>query len=112
GDAVIGTDVHGRVDYLNNVAETMTGWPREEARGQPIERVMPRVGGTAEVGMPTPVGLALVNGQALSMSVGTLLVRRDSTRVAIEDSVAPIREMDGRISGAVVVFHDVTEARA
>ncbi|MEO4046042.1 EAL domain-containing protein [Pseudomonas sp. CAU 1711] len=112
GDAVIGTDLHGSVDYLNGAAEAMTGWPSEEAVGQPIERVMALVGSNSEGEMPNPVGLVLQQGGALGVGAGTLLVRRDGTRVAIEDSVAPIKEPGGGISGAVVVFHDVTEARA
>lgn len=112
GDAVIGTDAQGRVEYLNKAAEKLTGWCLAEALGQSIERVMPLVGGSAEQQVPSPVDLALAEGHPVSASIGVSLLRRDGTQVAVEDSVAPIREADGGIVGAVVVFHDVTQARA
>ncbi|MEO4045906.1 diguanylate cyclase [Pseudomonas sp. CAU 1711] len=112
GDAVITTDMLGSVDYLNCAAEAMTGWSRGEAMGQPIERVMPLLGSSTEGDVPNLVLRALQQGRPQGMDVGMLLVRRDGTQVAIEDSVAPIIGLGGHISGAVVVFHDVTEARS
>jgi diguanylate cyclase (GGDEF)-like protein/PAS domain S-box-containing protein len=116
GDAVIGTDMQGNVDYLNKAAETMTGWRQDEARGQPIEQIMPLVGESVEADgageSHESIELAVTKGQTVRVEVGTSLIRRDGTKVPIEDSVAPIKDPDGRISGAVVVIHDVTDARA
>lgn len=111
-DAVIGTDLQGNVDYLNTAAEHMTGWPRDEARGQPIDQVMQLIDGETAEAAVNPVGLVLRQHQPMGMSAGTVLVRRDGSNVAIEDSAAPIVDPGGQISGAVVVFHDVSESRA
>ncbi|QKE64056.1 EAL domain-containing protein [Aquipseudomonas campi] len=110
-DAVIGTDLQGRIDYLNLAAERMTGWTREEARGQPIAQVLQLISG-ASAAVPSPVDQVLQEDAEVGMAAGTILIRRDGSNVAIEDSAAPIHDPDGQISGAVVVFHDVTAARA
>ena len=111
-DAVIGTDMQGNVDYLNAAAESMTGWPRDDAHGQSIDEVMPMVDGETAVTAVNPVRLVLEQKEPMGMTAGTVLVRRDGSNVAIEDSAAPILDAGGQISGAVVVFHDVSEARA
>lgn len=111
-DAVISTDMQGAVDYLNVAAEQMTGWLRAEARGQPIDQVMNLVNGVTGTVVLNPVGLVLQRNQPTRMLAGTVLVCRDGSHVAIEDSTAPILDRNGRISGAVIVFHDVTEARS
>lgn len=111
-DAVIGTDLQGNVDYLNLAAEHMTGWQRDEARGQPIDQVMPLIDGETAAVAVNPVGLVLQQNQSMGMTAGTVLVRRDGSNVAIEDSAAPIVDRGGQITGVVVVFHDVSESRA
>ncbi|MBD9425056.1 EAL domain-containing protein [Pseudomonas sp. PDM15] len=111
-DAVIGTDLQGNVDYLNTAAENMTGWPRDDAHGQPIDQVMYMVDGETAAAAVNPVRLVLEQKQPMGMTAGSMLVRRDGSNVAIEDSAAPILDPGGQISGAVVVFHDVSEARA
>lgn len=111
-DAVIGTDLQGAVDYLNVAAEQMTGWQRAEARGQPIDQVMNLVNSDTGAVVINPVGLVLQQNQPRRMLAGTVLVRRDGSHVAIEDSAAPIVDRNGQTSGAVIVFHDVTEARS
>lgn len=111
-DAVISTDLHGDIDYLNVAAEQMTGWLRVEARGQPITQVMNLVNSDTGAVVVNPVERVLQENQPMGMSAGTVLVRRDGSRVAIEDSAAPIVDRDGQASGAVIVFHDVTEARS
>ncbi|MBD9416972.1 EAL domain-containing protein [Pseudomonas sp. PDM16] len=111
-DAVIGTDMQGNVDYLNVAAEHMTGWLRDDARGQPIDHVMHMVDGETATAAVNPVRRVLEQKQPVGMTVGTMLVRRDGSNLAIEDSSAPIVDPRGQISGAVVVFHDVSETRA
>ena len=110
-DAVIGTDMSGNVDYLNIAAEGMTGWSREEARGRPIGEVMRIIDGTSRVPEPNPIKLALQHGQPMGLTAGTILIRRDGKEVVIEDSVAPICDWDGKLTGAVIVFHDITAAK-
>jgi len=111
-DAVIGTDMAGNVDYLNLAAERMTGWPKEKARGHPIGKVMKIINGVTRERQLNPVELVLQQNKPMGLKAGTILIRCDGSEVAIEDSTAPIHDSSGQISGAVIVFHDVTAAQA
>lgn len=111
-DAIISSDLQGNVDYMNLAAEQMTGWKLYQALGRPIDLIMPLTSGNGSAANQHPASLVLQHSHPVSMMPGTKLVRRDGSTVAIEDSAAPIREPDGRISGAVIVFHDVTAASA
>jgi diguanylate cyclase (GGDEF)-like protein/PAS domain S-box-containing protein len=111
-DAVIGTDMSGNVDYMNVAAEGMTGWPREEARGHPISEVMQIIHGETHDLAPNPIESVLQRDETMALTAGTTLIRRDGSEAAIEDSAAPIHDVNGRIVGAVIVFHDITTAQA
>ncbi len=111
-DAVISTNMAGNVDYLNTAAEGMTGWLKEEARGYPIREVMRIIDGKTCNPVTNPVELVLRLDKPMTLAADSILIRRDGNEVAIEDSAAPIHDSNGRISGAVIVFHDVTPARA
>jgi diguanylate cyclase (GGDEF)-like protein/PAS domain S-box-containing protein len=111
-DAVIGTDMSGNVDYLNLAAETMTGWLKEDARGHPISEVMKIINGATGKPEPNPVELVLQQDKPMGLVAGTILVRRDGSKVAIEDSSSPIHDLSGKIAGSVIVFHDITAAEA
>jgi diguanylate cyclase (GGDEF)-like protein/PAS domain S-box-containing protein len=112
GDAVISTDLPGNVTYLNAVAERMTGWPRAEAVGRPLGRVFRIVDGATRETSPNPMDLAVRMNTTVGLTSNCVLIRRDGFETAIEDSAAPIRDRQGRITGAVIVFHDVSTARA
>jgi diguanylate cyclase (GGDEF)-like protein/PAS domain S-box-containing protein len=109
GDAVISTGADGRVDYLNIAAEAMCGWTREDAAGHPVTEVLALV--DTETGKPVanPVLTVLEREQPCAFAADCLLVRRDGTRLPIEDSAAPIHDWDGRAVGAVIVFRDVSQ---
>jgi diguanylate cyclase (GGDEF)-like protein/PAS domain S-box-containing protein len=112
GDAVISIDVRGSVTYLNVVAENMTGWSLAEAAGHPIEEVFRVIDvGTREVAR-NPLTLAIRENKAAGLTANCVLVRRDGVEAAIEDSAAPIHDRRGQVTGAVMVFHDVSMARA
>jgi diguanylate cyclase (GGDEF)-like protein/PAS domain S-box-containing protein len=111
GDAVISTDMSGNVDYLNVAAERMTGWPKNEARGCPIGEVLRVVNGQTHQPDRNPVELVLQQKVPIGFSANATLIRRDGHEIAIEDSVAPIHDWDGRLTGAVVVFRDITAAK-
>lgn len=111
-DAVVGTDLAGNVDYLNFAAEAMTGWSREDARGKPITEVMNLVNGVTREAELNPVNMVLQTNKAMSLKAGTILIRRDGVESSIEDSAAPIHDWDGKLSGVVIVFHDISVARA
>jgi PAS domain S-box-containing protein len=112
GDAVLSTDNSGKVTYLNVVAEHMTGWSRSEAMGRPLAEVFQIVDGITHKPSRNPLQLAIQRNEAVGLSANCVLVRRDGYETAIEDSAAPIHDRDGDITGAVVVFHDVSMARA
>src|SRR5579872_2216184 len=112
GDAVLSTDISGKVTYLNVVAEHMTGWPRKEAMGHPLNDVFQIIDGTTHKPSPNPMELAIRENRTVGLTANCILVRRDGYESAIEDSAAPIHDRDGHVSGAVIVFHDVSMARA
>jgi len=112
GDAVICTDVTGKVSYLNLVAERLTGWPSAEALGQPFEVVLRIIDSDTGVTVLNPMKAATVHDETVALPSTSLLVRRDGTQLPIEDSSAPIHDRSGAVVGAVMVFHDVSAARA
>lgn len=112
GDAVISTDISGRVTFLNSVAATMTGWSSQEAQGQPLADVFRIINATSRKAISTSTGTALLEQRSVSVRSNCILVNRDGAEVPIDDSVAPILDRQGKATGAVVVFRDVSAARA
>lgn len=111
GDAVIATDTAGRVTFMNPVAEELTGWGSREASGTPLEQVFRIVNEETRRTVENPVTKALREGAIVALANHTLLIRRDGTERAIDDSAAPIRHANGAVVGVVLVFHDITERR-
>jgi diguanylate cyclase (GGDEF)-like protein/PAS domain S-box-containing protein len=112
GDAVVTTDLLGNVSYLNLVAETMTGRSREDALGRPLDEVFKLIDGTTREAAVDPAQRAMQENRTVGLVADCVLVRRDGSEFAIEDSAAPIHDRDGRVAGAVIVFHDVSQSRA
>jgi diguanylate cyclase (GGDEF)-like protein/PAS domain S-box-containing protein len=112
GDAVISTDLAGNVTYLNSVAESMTGWSRQEACGRGLREVLQIVDGESREPALNPLAIAIVQNRTVGLSPNCVLIRRDGYESAIEDTAAPIHDRDGQVTGAVIVFHDVSVARA
>jgi diguanylate cyclase (GGDEF)-like protein/PAS domain S-box-containing protein len=112
GDAVISTDVAGNVTYLNVVAESMTGWSRQEASGRPLQEVLRIIDGDSREPALNPLSMAVLHNKTVGLSANCVLIRRDGYESAIEDTAAPIHDRRGRVTGAVIVFHDVGVARA
>lgn len=108
GDAVITTDDKAQVEYLNPIAEELTGWSSDEAYGRPLKEVFHIVKSVSRQEVPNPVEECLREQRVVGMENGTLLTRRDGKEIHIEDSAAPIRNRAGEIVGAVMVFYDVT----
>jgi len=111
GDAVITTDAQGVVDYLNPVAQALTGWSLGEAMGQPLATVFPIFNEETRAVVENPVARCLREGVIVGLANHTMLITRDGREIAIEDSAAPIRAHSGEITGVVMVFHDVTQSR-
>ncbi len=112
GDAVLTTDMQGNVTYMNLVAEAMTGWPRENALGRPLGQVFKIIEGTTRATAENPAQRAISEDKTVGLAANCVLIRRDGLEVSIEDSAAPIHDRQGRVGGAVLVFHDVSESRA
>jgi len=111
GDAVISTDAKGSVDYMNEVAEKLTGWSLEDAKGKDLSEVFDIVQEISRVKPESPAAKVIRLGKTIGLANHTLLVRRDGTEIPIEDSAAPIRDKQGDIVGVVLVFHDASEQR-
>jgi diguanylate cyclase (GGDEF)-like protein/PAS domain S-box-containing protein len=111
GDAVITTDSDGRIDYMNPVAESLTGWENREAQSQLIGDVLTVVDELTRESRESPIMRCLREGQMLGLTEHTVLVNRRRQELAIQDSAAPIRDRAGNLIGAVMVFHDVSKER-
>jgi diguanylate cyclase (GGDEF)-like protein/PAS domain S-box-containing protein len=111
GDGVIRTDPEGIIDYLNPVAERLTGWTAAEACSQAVGTVFNVVDEVTAKPLPNPVERCLREGDLIELPGYSILTRRDGREFAIRDSAAPIRDGLGRITGCVLVFKDVTQLR-
>lgn len=112
GDAVLVVDPQGKLIYLNKMAETMTGWSREEALGRLVEQVFFVFDGTTRERAQSPAEKAIKENRAVELALGSVLVRRDGSDLAIEDSATPIHDRDGKTVGIVIVFHDARQSGA
>lgn len=110
-DAVLTTDALGHVTWLNPVAQRLTGWSAAEARGQPASRVFLAQREDTGEPMADPVQRCLATGRPTRLPAGAMLLSRAGELHAVDDSVAPIRDAEGHVLGAVLVFRDVTQQR-
>jgi PAS domain S-box-containing protein len=111
GDGVIATDTSGRVTLLNDIAQTLTGWTEEAARGKPLQTVFKIVNEETRKLAEDPVSRVLESGTIVGLANHTMLIARDKTERMIDDSAAPIQNERRRIIGVVLVFRDVTQRR-
>jgi PAS domain S-box-containing protein len=111
GDAVISTDAAGNIVFLNTVAEKLTGWPSAEASGKHLNTVFNIIQEITRIRPESPVAKVIRLGLVVGLANHTALIRRDGTEIPIEASGAPIFYKEGKVSGVVLVFHDVSEQR-
>ena len=111
GDAVISTDIAGNITLLNLVAEGMTGWSTQEATGRPVADVFHVLDATTREIVANPMEAAVRDNLTEHLPSNCLFVRRDGSEIAIADSVSPIHDREGHVTGAVMVFHDESAAR-
>jgi PAS domain S-box-containing protein len=111
GDAVIATDEAGRIRTMNPVAERLTGWTEAEARNRPLDAVFRIVNETTQRPVENPVTRVLRDGEIVGLANHTVLIARDGRTIPIDDSAAPIRPQEGPMTGAVLVFRDITARR-
>lgn len=111
GDAVIATDTEGVIQFMNPVAETLTGWDEGDAVGKHFEDVFKAVHEVTGRSIESPVAKVLKESSVVKLADSTILIARDGRELPIDDSSAPIRDHNGNITGVVLVFHDITERR-
>jgi PAS domain S-box-containing protein len=111
GDGVIATDAAGRVTQLNPVAESLTGWKVGDALGRPVNEVFVVLDEATRRPVENPVRRAIAEARLASLADRTVLVARDGRETPVDDSAAPIRDAEGAIAGAVLIFRDVAERR-
>ncbi|MCG2580733.1 MAG: diguanylate cyclase [Marinobacter sp.] len=111
GDAVLSTDIDGRVSYMNVVAETLTGFSRYEAVGRPLSDIFRVVDAGTHKPKADPARRAIQSDSIVALEANALLVAKDGVELAIEDSAAPIHNRFGVVVGAVIVFHDARFSR-
>ncbi|HEX6763880.1 MAG TPA: ATP-binding protein, partial [Polyangiaceae bacterium] len=111
GDAVIATDVEGRVTFMNDVAMNLTGWDEAAARLQPLDEVFSIFSEETRQRVESPVTKVLREGKVVGLANHTVLRSKRGLEIPIDDSGAPIRNESGRMLGVVLVFRDVTREK-
>jgi PAS domain S-box-containing protein len=111
GDAVIATDLTGKVKFMNRVAEELTGWTLNEASMKPIKDIFHIVNEQTRLEVENPIDRVLKEGVIVGLANHTVLLRKNGTEVPIDDSGAPIRDNNGKITGVVLIFRDITERK-
>jgi diguanylate cyclase (GGDEF)-like protein/PAS domain S-box-containing protein len=111
GDGVTTTDANGLVQYLNPVAEGLTGWTLDDAVGRSIDEIFRGFHEETCEPVENPVLVAMRRNRSIKSVRPTLLIRRDGNELYIESTAAPIRDATGGVTGGALVFHDVTESR-
>jgi len=111
GDGVITCDAHGRVEYLNPVAEELTGWRLEDTLGRTIDEIFRAFHEETCEPLENPLAVAVRRIRSIKSVRPMLLIRKDGNELYIESTASPIRDGTGNVTGGVLVFHDVSESR-
>ncbi|MDB6091495.1 MAG: diguanylate cyclase, partial [Gammaproteobacteria bacterium] len=111
GDGVITTDAHSTIDYINPVAEELTGWRLEDAMGRPVEEIFRAFHEETCEPLENPLSVSIRRIRPIKSVRPMLLIRRDGNELYVESTAAPIRDGAGHVAGGVLVFHDVSESR-
>ena len=109
GDGVITTDAEGRVDYINPVAQDLTGYDMRSVRGRPVSEIMTIINEHTRATVDNPVMRCLQEGRVITLDDNSVLINKSSDEIPIQDSAAPIRDRIGNVIGSVMVFHDVSK---
>jgi PAS domain S-box-containing protein len=111
GDGVIATDSNGRINFMNEVAEALTGWKREEASGRALDSIFQIMNEETRRPAKNPALHTMQQGRIAGLANHTVLIAKDGTEIAIDDSGSPIRGPNEEILGAVLIFRDIRERR-
>ena len=112
GDAVIATDKKGNITFMNPIAEKLTGWDQNDAKGRDLAEVFNIINEETEERVENPAQKVIKEGKVLSIANHTVLISKENKKIAIDDSAAPIKNTKEELTGVVLVFHDVTERRS
>jgi PAS domain S-box-containing protein len=111
GDAVIATDLSGRIVFMNGKAEELTGWRLIEASLKPVKSVFNIINEQTRLEVESPIDRVLKGGIVVGLANHTVLVRKGGSEIPIDDSGAPIKDKDGKTTGVVLIFRDITERK-
>ena len=111
GDAVIATDTSGKIVFMNGEAEELTGWTLSEASPKPVKEVFNIVNEQTRLEVENPIDKVLREGMVVGLANHTVLIQKDGSIVPIDDSGAPIKDKDGKTTGVVLIFRDITERK-
>ena len=111
GDAVISTDAAGNIEFMNDVAQSLTGWGLPDAKGRDLSDIFHIIQEVTRIIPESPVAKVIRLGKVVGLANHTVLINRAGVEIPIEDSAAPIRDSQGNVEGIVLVFHDVMEQR-
>ncbi len=111
GDAVIATDTSGKIAFMNDKAEELTGWNLSEASQKPVKEVFNIVNEQSRLEAENPVDRVLREGMVVGLANHTVLIQKNGDVVPIDDSGAPIKDKDGQTTGVVLIFRDITERK-
>jgi PAS domain S-box-containing protein len=111
GDAVIATDVSGRIAFMNAVAENLTGWTLSEASLKPVGEVFNIINEQTRLEVENPIAKVLEHGLIVGLANHTVLIRKDGDEIPIDDSGSPIKDKDGKTTGVVLIFRNITERK-
>ncbi len=112
GDAVIATDHEGRIEFMNSVAEKLTGWNQQQSRGVALDTVFNIINENSRQPVESPATRVFREGVVVGLANHTVLISKDGKEWPIDDSAAPIRGSNGDLTGVVLVFRDATRQRA
>ena len=111
GDAVIATDTSGKTMFMNSVAEELTGWTLSESLRKPVKEVFNIVNEQTRLEVESPIAKVLREGLVVGLANHTVLIRKDGSKIPIDDSGAPIKDKDGKTTGVVLIFRDISERK-
>ena len=111
GDGVITTDAQGNVEYINPVAEELTGWKVDSGSGRGIDEIFRGFHEETCEPLENPMAVAIRRNRSIKSVRPTLLIRKDGNELYVESTASPIRDGKGNVTGGVLVFHDVSESR-
>ena len=109
GDAVIATDLSGKITFMNSVAQELTGWTMDDASLKHVKQIFNIVNEQTRLEVENPVSKVLERGVIVGLANHTLLIKKDGAEIPIDDSGAPIKDNDGKNTGVVLIFRDISE---